>query len=292
MKLFKFVIIILFFSTTTAFAATFVITPEVSTFAVGDTVPVRIALNPEGESINALELSVVYPKDLLIPVAISDANSLLGVWVERPQISDDGAIHLSGITPGGFSGLINPLTHEVGSGTVVTIYFKARAIGSGAISLSETHILKNDGEGQEVVATITPGEFMIDTDTHYSDKSLKDVTPPLQFEIAKSSDQSVMDGKQFITFSTSDTESGIAYYEVKEGIRGWVRAESPYLLLGNGTEQISVRAVDRVGNERIARLFSSSSNNTVPTQNILLVVILCGGALALLFYVRKLNKKL
>lgn len=292
MKLLKLLPIIIFFCATPALAAFFEISPEVKTFAVGDTVPVRILFNTEGESINALELSVAYPKELLLPVAVSDANSLLSVWVERPQITSNGSIHLSGVTPGGFSGLINPLTHEVGSGTVATIYFKARTIGSGSISLAETHIFKNDGEGNEVIATITPGTFMIDADTHFADKSLKDVTPPLPFEITKSDDQSIMGGKQFISFSTSDSESGIEYYEVKEGTREWVRTESPYVLLGNGMEQVSVRAVDRAGNERIARLFPSSQNNSVYTQNSVLVVILCIGALMLLFYVRKLKKKL
>jgi hypothetical protein len=71
-----------------------------------------------------------------------------------------------------------------------------------------------------------------------------------------------------VTFSTTDKQTGIDYYEVREtdergnipGTREapqWTRvpANEPYVLLDQNLESlVEVRAVDKAGNERIASL--------------------------------------
>ena len=64
---------------------------------------------------------------------------------------------------------------------------------------------------------------------------------------------SIFEGKYFITFSTTDKQTGINYYKVKEGKRDWQRAASPDLLNNqNLSDIIKVRAMDKAGNERTA----------------------------------------
>ena len=58
-----------------------------------------------------------------------------------------------------------------------------------------------------------------------------------------------------MVFATIDKTSGVDYYEVKEGKHDFQRAESPYLLEDQSLRsKISVRAVDKAGNERIAEI--------------------------------------
>ena len=57
----------------------------------------------------------------------------------------------------------------------------------------------------------------------------------------------------FLVFSGIDKQTGIDYYEVKEGQGNWKRAEFPYVLEDQTLQGIiEVRAVDKAGNERIA----------------------------------------
>jgi len=76
----------------------------------------------------------------------------------------------------------------------------------------------------------------------------------LKFKIQR--DPAIFDGKYFIVFYTTDKETGVDYYMVKEGEREWKIAKSPYLLENqNLDEEIKVKAVDRAGNETIATFY-------------------------------------
>jgi hypothetical protein len=71
-------------------------------------------------------------------------------------------------------------------------------------------------------------------------------------------------GKYVLIFNTIDRESGISHFEVAEQKlkfcfpsekEKWERAESPYLIKDQSLKSIiKVKAVDKVGNERIVTL--------------------------------------
>lgn len=55
-----------------------------------------------------------------------------------------------------------------------------------------------------------------------------------------------------VTNISNDKQTGIDYYEVKEGEGNWVKTESPYLLKDQARQSvIQVKAVDKASNERI-----------------------------------------
>jgi hypothetical protein len=86
----------------------------------------------------------------------------------------------------------------------------------------------------------------------------KDKSPPEPFEMGVGRDPGIFDNKYFISFFATDRESGIDYYEVKEGDQTFVRAESPYLLKDQSLRStIKVKAVDKAGNERLTELPAS-----------------------------------
>jgi hypothetical protein len=63
----------------------------------------------------------------------------------------------------------------------------------------------------------------------WREKLLNDTSPPEPFEIQIQKNPAIFDGKYFIVFYTTDKETGVDYYMVKEGEREWKIAKSPYL---------------------------------------------------------------
>jgi len=90
--------------------------------------------------------------------------------------------------------------------------------------------------------------------------TLIDTEVPEAFTPVVASDQSIFNGKYFLVFAAQDKGSGIDHYEVRETRaygkkRSWEIAESPYLLRDQTlSSYIYVKAVDRVGNERVAEI--------------------------------------
>jgi len=117
----------------------------------------------------------------------------------------------------------------------------------------------NDGFGTPAKLTLKEAVFTILTEKaevpkeEWQEELAKDDIPPEPFEIKISQDPNIFGGKYFIVFSTTDKQTGIDHYEVKEGKIDWKRAESPYLLEDQSLKSIiKVKAVDKAGNERIA----------------------------------------
>ena len=87
----------------------------------------------------------------------------------------------------------------------------------------------------------------------------KDKTPPEPFKITLGKNPSVFNNQYFISFFAADKESGVAYYEVKEGKGGFVKVRSPYLLKDQSLRsKILVKAIDEAGNERVEELSPSA----------------------------------
>ncbi|MDO8493280.1 MAG: hypothetical protein Q7S19_01930, partial [bacterium] len=78
-----------------------------------------------------------------------------------------------------------------------------------------------------------------------------DKTPPEPFEIYLGQESSVFEGKKFLSFSTIDKQSDIAYYEVIEGDLPPVRSRDTYILQEqNKPVKVTVIAYDTAGNAR------------------------------------------
>jgi len=123
----------------------------------------------------------------------------------------------------------------------------------------ESQVLLNDGLGtpakltiKGAVFTILPGIPEVPKE-EWQEELEKDNIPPEPFEIEIHRTPEIFEGKYFITFFTSDKQTGLDYFEVKEGKRNWEKAESPYLLEDQDLKSIiKVKAVDKAGNERLA----------------------------------------
>ena len=217
----------------------------------GEQFLVNVVIHSE-ESLNAIEGRLIFPQDLLSIKEIRDGNSVINFWVEKPRVESSGVVLFSGITPGGFNGANN---------VIFSIVFEAKNIAenisSASISLQNTKALKNDGLGTESILSTRDTTVSIKHgDSNVRKEILIDTELPEDFNPTIESSPNIFNGKYFLVFATQDKSSGIDHYEVREGDWGWFRvAESPSLLRYQSLDRkIFVKAIDKIGNERIAVL--------------------------------------
>ncbi len=251
-------------------AAILYLEPASGSYHSGDTFVVSLRIDTEKECINTVEGNLSFSKDILEAIDFSQGNSLLTLWISPPLINQaTGAISFSGGIPGGYCGRIPGDAGE--SNLLGKIIFKVQSgVASPTVGgripdaqvrfLETSQVLLNDGFGtpaklsvaKEAVFTILSG-IAETPKKEWQEELEKDKIPPEQFKIEINQDQAIFEGKYFITFSTTDKQTGIDYYEVKEGKGDWQKTISPYLLEDQSLESIiKVKAVDKAGNERIA----------------------------------------
>jgi len=255
------------------FGATLYLEPKEGEYKLGDHFGVKIRIDPEGECINTISVDLSFPNDILVLEGIDLGESIVTIWVDKPssfdikKINETGKIHFSGGIPGGYCGRIpgDPgLTNMVAE---LRFYIPSMMVGEVKEETEEIKILENsqvflnDGKGTLAKLNFQDSKIKILPTAggglnEWREKLLNDTTPPEPFEIRIQKNPNIFEGKYFIVFYTTDKETGIDYYMVKEGERDWKVAKSPYLLENqNLDEEIKVKAVDRAGNETIATLY-------------------------------------
>lgn len=308
--------------------------PSTGAFLVDSTFDVSIAINTNGESVNAFELYIKFPPDKLSVVNSFGNKSIISVWTEAPTYSNTaGTIHLQGGVMGGV---------KTNAGVILSLTFKAMMPGPADIQILPTSkILANDGlatsipynviRGNYTISAKPPEGVVVSSDTHpfedqwynnnniaiswesqdgaanfsyvfddkpntipddspvtadttatfehvkdgisyFHIKALKDgvwgpVTqrafyidtgPPADFKPTMQMLSATISNRAMLSFFTTDSLSGVDYYEVGVVDRSksatespiFIQAESPYQIPVdiNGNYRAIVRAVDKAGN--------------------------------------------
>jgi hypothetical protein len=252
---------------------------------------IDVLLDTQGEAVNAVEGTLVFPQNFLALSRISDGDSAVNFWLQKPKLESGGRLTFSGIIPGGWNG----------KGKVFSAVFRALEEGDVSVELSNLKVFLNDGEGTAAKVEMNPYEFTIDREAEtggLETATAKDIEPPEFFSISLMKEESVFDGKWFVVFGTQDKQSGVDHFEVAErkpgflgfgkpSAREWVFAESPYVLKDQGLKNdIWVKAVDGAKNERIAFL---SAPGAVRWYKNLLIWVIILGALVLCWIIVKRN---
>jgi hypothetical protein len=255
---------------------------ERGTYGPGDTFLAHLRLNNEGECINTVEASISYPPELLEASTVSTGESILTLWVEEPTIDQEqGRITLAGGIPAGYCGRVQG---DPGlSNRVATFVFRVPASAreleapqQAPITVADGSVLLNDGSGTQASLSAKAVNLTISASTTNSVNEWRtalqeDETPPNPFSVSVEQNSAVFDGNYYITFATTDKQSGLNYYQVKEVPKPaegeepdreagtWTRAQSPYELEHQRLDKVVyVRAVDHAGNTRIASVTPES----------------------------------
>ncbi|MDD3399477.1 MAG: cohesin domain-containing protein [Candidatus Paceibacterota bacterium] len=138
--------ILIFSAASFADAAQLYLIPNSASVEPGDTFEMDLKLNTEGGSINAAQTTVNFPNNVLELVGVSRTDSIFDFWLEEPSISNqEGTMSFIGGTTGGVQGAA---LH------ILTLRFRAFDAGSGSISLSNSVVTANDGEGTDVLSSV------------------------------------------------------------------------------------------------------------------------------------------
>jgi len=259
---------------------------------IGNTIAVDVLINTEGESINVVDGNITIPNglDLIEIKELSSANSALNQWVRTPSWSKkDGTISFIGGLPGGLNQK---------SANLFRIFFTARSLGQVTFSPSDIKVYANDGKATLVGIHSTSLTININKADNSSVKDAlqttitKDYKAPTDINVDLGQDASLFDGQKFINVSATDSDSGIAYFEVKEGNREPVRTSSSYVLQNqNNLEPIIIFAFDKAGNVSKKILSPHSSVDTNNNLFIIIDTILIVAFIASVFILCRIFKK-
>lgn len=219
-------------------AANLSLRPSAGTFPIDSVFDVSVLLDTEGESINAVDIKILFPPDKLQVVSPSAGQSIIGVWTAQPTYNNQtGEIRLQGGVPGGVNtsmGLISRLT------------FRVKQIGQAIIKFGDgSKVLLNDGKGTDVLENTVNGVFrlilplpagpIVASETH-RDSSLWYANP-----------------NAIITWANALPVEGYSYIlsqqplELPDDISEGVRTSVAYSNLPSGTHYFHIKAL-RDGN--------------------------------------------
>jgi hypothetical protein len=231
-----------------AFAAHISFIPESVQAHVGDDIAVDVVLDTEQASINAVDLTLLYPR-LISVKSISRTNSVFSLWIHEPSFTATSIV-LQGGVPGGI---------VTGHGVIARLMLRANAVGTGSIVPDgSSTVLLNDGVGTAAPLTVSPVAISVSARAPSATPASSTPVPsdtesPQAFSIFIGSDLSVFTGKYFASFFTTDAGSGMDHYEISEAGDVFRVARSPFLLADQRLRSvIRVRAYDDAGNMREA----------------------------------------
>lgn len=300
-----------FVMTHTAGAATLYMDPNTAQLERGDTIKVSVRLDADqDECINVVDGVIAYSDQIKL-VDVSRGQSILSMWVEEPVIDDaNKTVRFAGGIPNGYCGRISgdPRLTNV----VVDLIFQSPGFVIGASDsatatvafLPETQVLLNDGFGTRASGTQLYGTQieLLKNKTgairdEWRDIIANDFIVPEQFSISLERTENAFSNRYFITFNTTDKQSGISHYEVIEEPLSdsqlfswgredapWVKAVSPYQLKDQSLNStIRVRAIDKAGNEYVATLIPEEAQRSASNEVKVLIAAIIAVLVAFIF---------
>lgn len=134
-------------------AASLSLSPSSGSYAVGDKITVKVLVSSASASINAVSGELSFPPSIFSVESVSKVGSMLNFWPIEPSMSQGaGTVNFEGVAISGFQG---------GSGTVISVTFRAVRAGSGSISFDNGQVLANDGQGTDITTGLSGAKFTI-----------------------------------------------------------------------------------------------------------------------------------
>ncbi len=152
-------------------AAVVSLSPPALTIARGETVPVQVVVDTEGESINVIQGAVTYPTELVDIVEVRRGSSILTLWPEPPTVDHArGVVRFVGGVPNG---------RIARDAEVLTLLVAGQHSGSGLMSFdtSQSTVLLNDGAATPTPVSGLPVPLTVSARTYAAPTLLSDTHP-------------------------------------------------------------------------------------------------------------------
>lgn len=135
-------------------AASLSLSPNAATHKVGETFAVTVRVSSSDQAINAASSTIRFPTDKLQVVGLGKSNSIIDLWVREPAYDNtQGRVTFEGI-------VLNP-GYQGASGSLITISFRAKAIGTASVTFASASVLANDGKGTNILTAFDNADFTI-----------------------------------------------------------------------------------------------------------------------------------
>lgn len=275
-------------------ASTLYIDTDHTDFFVGDTILFRVRIDSGNTDINAVEgeVSLDYSADAVSLTDINTAGSKFSLWPAKPFPSENNtSISFVGGSPGGL------LSKDA---IVFNLVLKLQKAGQITLSPYKIGVYLNDGKGtkdavgvRDLTINVLPEKSDAPSADDWDAIIANDKAAPESFKVTLGKDHSIFDNQYFISFFTTDAQSGVAYYEVQEGGSGYVRTESPYLLQDQSLKNlIKVKAIDKAGNERIEEFMPSTPTAPLDKNVAFWIVVLLVITVISYVFWKKIGRKI
>ncbi|MFA5127867.1 MAG: cohesin domain-containing protein [Patescibacteria group bacterium] len=131
--------------TNTVSAASLYFSPSAKTYHVGNSFQVSAYVST-ADAMNACEAIIDYPSNLLEATSVSTKSSIFSLMVENASFSStNGTARFSGV-------VLNPGYTGTG-GRLITINFRAKAVGEAVLTFTSAQVLANDGAGTDILSS-------------------------------------------------------------------------------------------------------------------------------------------
>ncbi len=227
---------------------------QLSFIAPANTVPlgtpfrIEVHLETQNDTLNAIQGAVMIPDGIRV-TDVEAGNSFLQLWPAVPTyVPSEKRIVFIGGVPNGL-----PMQKD---GLLFTLTAVATEDGAYQFDSDAVQAFLNDGKGTS--EPLPPASITVNASGAASASGqisvpaapTPDLTPPVFVSVGIGQYPGLFEGKYFATFYATDAESGVDYYEVKEGLFGsFVRANRYYVLKDQTlSTPLIIRAVDKAGN--------------------------------------------
>ncbi|MFH1078164.1 MAG: hypothetical protein V1745_02695, partial [Patescibacteria group bacterium] len=135
-------------------AASLYVSPSSGTYTVGTSFTASVYVSSADQAMNAASGVVKFPADKVSVESISKSGSTFNLWVQEPAFSNAaGTVNFEGV-------VLNPGYTGAG-GKILSIRFKAKAVGTVPVSISSGLVLANDGKGTNITKGIGKATYTI-----------------------------------------------------------------------------------------------------------------------------------
>ncbi len=163
---------ICFLSLQSVSAATLYLSSDKEVLSIGETFEAVVKIDSEDASINACQVTLQFPKDILEAEKIGKTDSVFNFWLEEPAFSNDnGTVTFIGGSNFGSSGK---------SLKILTISFKVKGSGQIKLVFTDGAITASDGSGTNVLSTMLGLELTSAAKTGVAKIEPKQIPPPTQ----------------------------------------------------------------------------------------------------------------
>lgn len=293
-------------------AATLYFSPTETTLYRGDAERLSVRLDVDAdECVNVVDGVISYSDNIEV-ADLFIGSSIFSMWVEEPQINRESkTISFAGGIPNGYCGrvegdprLTNVLLDIIVQSPGVSIGMSGSGSSSGTTTdqatiafTPETSVYLNDGLGSDAPLNTYDATVALmrtagsESQNDWLDNVAADTQDPQPFTIRLEQTDNAFSGEYFVTFQSTDKQSGLSHYEVMEESNQsdslftwgradapWVETRSPYVLKDQTLNStIYVKAIDKAGNEYVATLVPDEHLRTgLPVIPYVLMAILGG----------------